>query len=179
MSLIKYIFSPIINIFFYFKFIIFFKKTNSMSYVILDIDNTIAKTWQAIHTLKKPSNYEALLPLNGTIKEIKLKHNNTPKIFISNRNITAYKATLKWLLKYNLINTNKDLLILTSYPYQKLKYIRYLASKYNKMIYYYDDLSYNHENGNVKFYSNLIKEIENMDINYFDYHHIKKINCDD
>jgi hypothetical protein len=163
----------------YFKIIFyFFLKKVVKSYVVVDIDNTLADTWHVLHTLKNVKSYELIPTLNGTIREIEKKYIGVPRIFLSNRNILTYSATLNWLTKNNLFDNKNDLLVLTSLPRQKLFYLKKLMSK-SLEIYYYDDLSYNHENGKVEFYSNIISEIKNMKIIYFDYHHINKLNAND
>lgn len=163
----------------YFKAIFnFFLKKEAKSYVVLDIDNTLADTWQVLHTLNNIKSYELIPTLNGTIREIEKNYIGVPRIFLSNRNILTYTATMNWLIKNNLFNNKKDILVLTSFPSQKIYYLKKLMLK-SIEIYYYDDLSYNHENGKVKFYNNIISEIKNMRIIYFDYYHINKLNSND
>ena len=47
----------------------------------------------------------------------------------------------------------------------KLPYLKKALHQTNKIT-YYDDLSYNHENGQVKFYNSLIDYIKKTPINY-------------
>jgi hypothetical protein len=163
----------------YFKTIFFFfLKSNVKTYLVVDIDNTLADTWQVLHTLKNVKSYEFIPTLNGTIGEIDKKYIGVPRIFLSNRNILTYFATMNWLTKNNLFDKKNDLLVLTSHPSQKLFYLKKLMLK-SLEIYYYDDLSYNHENGKIEFYNNIISEIRNMKIIYFDYYYIKKLNSND
>lgn len=163
----------------YFKTIFsFFLKKDVRSYVVIDIDNTLADTWRVLHTLKNIKSYELIPKLNGTIREIEKNYIGVPRIFLSNRNILTYSATKNWLSKNKLYDNKNDLLVLTTYPTEKLFYLKKLM--FNSLeIYYYDDLSYNHENGRVKFYNNIISEIKNMKIVYFDYYHINKLNTND
>ena len=57
----------------------------------------------------------------------------------------------------------------------KLPYLN-KALEYATRITYYDDLSYNHENGEVKFYSNVITELKKLRITYIGYQEINKVN---
>ena len=166
-------------IFNYFKLIFsFFIKRSNNSFVVIDIDNTIADTYKVLYMLTDIKSYEIIPILKGTIREIEKKYIGIPRIFLSNRNIFTYTVTRNWLLKYNLIDEKKDLLILTSFPEQKLYYLNLLVNK-NSLVNYYDDLSYNHENNKIEFYNHIISEIKNMDIKYFDYSYINNLNKND
>ena len=44
---------------------------------------------------------------------------------------------------------------------------------------YYDDLSYNHENNSVIYYKEVIKEVQKMGIDYYNYNEILNINQND
>ena len=145
---------------------------------MLDIDNTIAKTWQTLKLKNGIKFYYELDPLQGTLDEINNKFKDKSKLYITNRNIFTYFVTLNWLKKHNLFDGKKDLLILTNFPKNKLYYIDSLVHK-GKKVFYYDDLSYNHENGKVKFYSDVIFKVKNLDITYFDYDYINKLNSND
>jgi hypothetical protein len=123
-------------------------------------------------------SYEIIPTLKGTIREIEKKYVGIPRIFLSNRNIFTYTVTRNWLLKNNLIDDNKDLLILTCFPEQKLYFLNLLVNT-KALVIYYDDLSYNHENNKIQFYNHIISEIRNMDIKYFDYSHINNLNKND
>ena len=41
---------------------------------------------------------------------------------------------------------------------------------------YFDDLSYNHENGDVFLHTDVINKVKEIDLKYYDYHFLKKIN---
>jgi hypothetical protein len=153
------------------------RKTENV-FVVLDIDNTLAKTWQILKPKSGIKFYYELDPLQGTLDEIKSKYKNKSKVYISNRNPFTYFVTLNWLEKHNLFDRKNDLLILTNFPKNKLYYIDSLVRK-GKRVFYYDDLSYNHENGNVKFYSDVIIKVKKLDITYFDYEYINKLNSND
>ncbi|WP_439506868.1 hypothetical protein [Sediminibacterium sp.] len=173
----KLIFSFFSNLYFKLIFSSFIKR-NIKSYVVIDIDNTIADTWKVLYKLKGYKSYELIPTLNGTIREIKDKYDGMPKIFLSNRNIFTYSATSNWLLKHKLIDEGKDLLILTSFPEQKLYYLNKLVRN-NSEVFYYDDLSYNHENGKVEFYDHIITKVKKIDLKYFDYSYIVNLNSND
>jgi hypothetical protein len=166
--------SPIFKLNFYF----FKGRNNNSDLIVLDIDNTLADTWRELDKLSRLCNYGNLPTLPGTIHEIDAKYSGKPRIFLSNRNLLTFLTTRKWLMKNNLYNRSKDLLILTSSPEQKLYFLRKLDTN-NRTVFYYDDLSFNHENGEVKFYEKVIEQVKKMTIIYFDYNHILKLNSND
>ena len=59
-------------------------------------------------------------------------------------------------------------------PQSKLKFIKKLIKQKNE-IHYYDDLSYNHENGEIKLYFDVIEVVNNLPIKYFGLDYINKL----
>ena len=57
----------------------------------------------------------------------------------------------------------------------KVNFIKFLCDKGFK-IFFYDDMSYNHENNKVLFYENEIKILKKMSIKFFDYKFLKNYN---
>lgn len=174
----KLFISFFVNFFFEIKFVCYIKKKKDFIFLVIDIDNTVANTWQVLNTLKTINDYEKIPPLTGSISELKNKYKNIPRIYLSNRNIFTYRATTNWLLKYGLFDSRVDILILTAYPQHKLRYLKKLVAKKLK-VFYYDDLSYNHEFGNVFFYDKIIAEVKKLNINYFDNSYILNLNVYD
>ena len=174
-KVVKALYNPFIKFYFYSKLKSFIKTKKSTSYLVLDIDNTIADTWKNIENFKKNRKnfFSNLLPLVGTIQYVKEKYGHLPIIFLSNRNIIDYQVTKDWLQK-NGFNTPECLLILTNDPNDKLTYLKYLTNNY--AVTYFDDLTYNHENGKELYYHEVISEVKKMKIDYFDYEFILKLN---
>lgn len=143
-------------------------RTNSKIILLIDIDNTIADTWPTLNKTWK-SESERLLKLNPFQPVISnLLKNYSPKehqwVFLSSRNYFSHLVTINWLKKNNLPASWENVILVQS-PMEKIE----LINKYvkNKIV-YFDDLSYNHENGEMKFYE---KEIELIKINdYVEYH---------
>jgi hypothetical protein len=143
-------------------------RTNSKIILLIDIDNTLADTWPTLNKTWK-SESERLSKLNPFQSVIShLFKNYSPKVhqwvFLSSRNYFSHLVTINWLKKNNLPAGWKNVILVQS-PMEKID----LINKYvkNKIV-YFDDLSYNHENGDMKFYE---KEIELININdYVEYH---------
>jgi hypothetical protein len=174
-KIIKSVINPFIKYYFHFKLKSFVRKNESNFFLVLDIDNTIADSWKDLENYKKNRNqyFKNLKPLKGTIEHLKKKYSTYPIIFLSNRNIIDFKVTKYWLKKTGF-ETKKSLLILTNNPSDKLIYLKYLTDNFD--ITYFDDLSYNQENGEILFYNVVINEVNKMKINYFDYEYLNKLN---
>jgi hypothetical protein len=139
----------------------------------LDIDNTLADTWPSLNQ-NWHSEAERILnlrPLEPVIRHL-LENYSFEKyqwVFLSSRNYFNYCATFYWLRNNNLPATRKNI-ILVQNPMEKIE----LINKYVKRkVIYFDDLTYNHENGERKFYK---KEIELLKLNRnVEYHGIEEI----
>ena len=152
-------------------------KTSKKPILILDIDNTIADTWPTLNKKYKSEQDRviSIKPLIGTINYLKSKY-STDKyqwIYLSRRNYNIQLTTIKWLKKNDLF-ANVFNVIFVQKPIEKI----YLINKYVLQSFvYFDDLSYNHENGEVKFYVNEISSVNsNVLAKYYDYSHIINLN---
>lgn len=145
--------------------------------VLMDIDNTVADTWPCISVTYESYAHRLIsLPvfINMRNKIIAYDHAEIPIFFISARNRGSKLYTTQWLRSMEIPVENK-LVYIVYRPETKLWMLKLALSK-QKQIYYYDDLSYNHENGEVKYYQHLIKEIQKTKANYFDKQAIDTIN---
>lgn len=173
-AIIKALYNPLIKFFFINKLKIFSRKCETKQFLVLDIDNTIADTWKNLHDFKKGrfAYFRNLEPLEGTIKYIKENYGDLPVVFLSNRNIVDYDVTKKWLKKRSF--NAPQILILTNNPKDKLVYLKYLCERFG--VVYFDDLSYNHEKDKVLFYDEVIQEVKKLNVKYYDYNSILKLN---
>lgn len=148
---------------------------------VFDIDNTIAHTWYSFNASYFTSNKQRLLSLPIYIKmhrviDILYNNPNNLVVFLTARSLNDYKTTYKWLKGQGFPLGYSDLFIVNS-PKYKINIISSFK-KQKTNVYYIDDLSYNHENGEVKFYKKEIFEIENLTaknkhIKYYGYDHIE------
>lgn len=143
-------------------------SNTSKQILLLDIDNTLADTWPTINQSwnSESERLSKLNPLESVISH--LFKNYSPKeyqwVFLSSRSYFSHYVTICWL-KRNKMPAGWKNVILVQSPMEKID----LINKYvkNKIV-YFDDLSYNHENGEMKFYE---KQIELIKINnYVEYH---------
>ena len=143
--------------------------------LILDIDNTLAYTFESLVSEKNKSNEDRLSTLaakNNVISYIENKYPQYSKIFLSARSYRYYWITFKWL-KINRLNFNLFNILLVPKANDKLWFLN-LFSKTSSVV-YFDDLSYNHENGEVLYYQHVIENVKNIEIIYYGYKDILEI----
>lgn len=152
---------------------VFFNRGNKV--IVLDIDNTLADTYVSLKRKEKMSRRDRLLGLDkkkAVIDYINDSFTDYKVFFLSARSNRDFWVTIKWLrsVGYKISFMN---LVLVSRPKQKLRYLKILCKR-NHLI-YVDDLSYNHENGQVKFYTDVIEEVLHLNIKYIGYSDIELI----
>jgi len=147
--------------------------------VFIDIDNTIADTWPTLKNNSSENEVKRHLKLSvfpgmkNFINE-KFRNSDFQIYFISARKSNLFKITLTWLKRNDCFRDN-DRLILVSRPEKKLFYLKYVLKKKFDVI-YIDDLSYNHENNEIKFYDDIIAIVKKLNIQYIGFYEIYKIN---
>ena len=142
---------------------------------MLDIDNTLADTWPSLLSNNQSSikRHKNLKPLTPVIKHIQRHYpsNEYTWIYLTIRKYQLINITKNWLLKSDMqVNNN---VILVQSPKEKIELINHYIKSASL---YFDDLSYNQENGELKFYSKEIEAIrKNNLITYFGYQEIQNI----
>jgi hypothetical protein len=134
---------------------------NFQKVYVFDIDNTLTRS-----TLGKPLNFHTPDPRFSTInfaKELIQKGNLV--LFLSARSFRLYEITKLWLNKYGLKISKNQPLYLVNSPKEKIKFLKKLI-EWNEDVVFIDDLSYNYENGEVKYYLEEKKEILNLSLDY-------------
>lgn len=156
----------------YFRYLLRNLAENEVIYFI-DLDNTLINTYPYIKDIENigylnlPPNDSVLTLVNSIL------HQNSHVYILTARNWRIFKETRLWVHKY-LPMFNLRNLILVSSPFQKLWFFKYSLRKGIKII-VYDDLSYNHENGRVLFYDEIISHIYDLGICYFGYSYLEEI----
>lgn len=145
---------------------------------LFDIDNTIGDTYPTL-TNNYSSEKERLLaiPVFARMKNLLmllLKSRGRKVIFITSRSYLSWQTTHKWLVK-NGLNVNLSDIIIVSSPAQKIRFIPKILP-HNGRVTFIDDLSWNHEKGDVKFYSSEIELISGLPLRYIGYNTIKRFN---
>jgi FMN phosphatase YigB (HAD superfamily) len=135
---------------------------------VFDIDNTLADTWPS-YLKKHTSEKERLeqLPVFTSMRNFVVKcqqHSENRVVFLTHRSVLTFGITMNWLRKNKMNCTARDLVIVGS-PSDKIDFIYRLSSKYK--VRYIDDLSYNHEIGEIKYYSTIIDQVKKMPIRYY------------
>lgn len=137
-----------------------FKK---QSIYVFDIDNTIAFTYPSFD-IKYSSQMQrysclAIYPAmrNFALDLIQKGHR---LIYLSARPWYVFPATYQWLRSNGLIRSPNDLFIVPRVE-DKIPIISYLSDRFK--VIYIDDLSYNHERGEIKKYTRVIETVKTMD----------------
>lgn len=156
-----------------FKFVVYRKKR----IVIVDIDNTIANTWPTLKNNRRSffefKRYSNIEPLVASINYINnLKEENL--IFLSARPFYYWLTTKQWLNVNGFPSVCMNL-FLVSKAKVKLKFLKYILERKIEII-YFDDLSFNHENGEIQFYESEIDFVKRHNIQYFDFNFINSLN---
>lgn len=147
-------------------------KDNS-ELVIFDIDNTVANSWVTFQE-GHPSEADRLQSIKPFANMVGLVNDYHARgiriVFLSARPYSSYSLTHKWLTDYNF---RFDYLFLVPKAKDKLFFLRSLGSRRTT---YYDDLSYHHEHGEIKYYSAVINSVKQMhNIKYFGYEDILRL----
>ena len=156
-----------------------FSLSNRMIYFI-DIDNTIANTWYSYLYSGYRSENKRLISLAVFINMRKLilriisHHKSSKLFFISARSYKSYWITYKWLKSVN-IPVNIFSIIIVGSVIEKVDFLSLVTKRKNKIV-FIDDLSYNHENGMIKYYHRTIEKVKNLNVRYIGNECIKKIN---
>lgn len=168
---LKKLWYTIINFYKYLLFRIQFKPDQSTQhYYFIDIDNTIANTWPSLkHTYYKSETdrHQSLAIFIG-MRDYLLQINKDPKnviFYISARNSNLFQVTYNWLVSVGF-NLSEQQLLLVPFAHNKLQYIQFVKRQHPVSVTFIDDLSYNHENGNVLFYDKLLEEVKLLPISY-------------
>ena len=152
---------------------LFFKIKNKQKIYIFDLDNTLANTWISYNMnyrndKERLSSLAVFLGMKKLIEKTYLEGHYV--VVLTAREYWHYFITKKWLFENNISYNN---LTLVSHPSQKLELLKKLKIDYI----YFDDLTYNHENGELKFYTKIIHKISIMkNVKYYGYEEINKIN---
>ena len=161
----------------YFKtiasFIVWYYRGDNL--LILDIDNTLAHTFESLIHSKGEGHKERLLSLGvreGTLAFIEDNFDHYNKVFLTARSYRYYFITHKWL-KSNSISFNIFKLLMVPKASHKLWFLK-LFNDCNNIV-YIDDLSYNHENGEVLYYDEVINEVKQLNIDYYGFDSISKM----
>lgn len=149
------------------------RRIKNKNLVVFDIDNTIADTWPNLRKSEIDFSqvYKTVMLFPNMKKLIlELQNENFEIIFLSARHLGHYNTTKAWLLENSL--PSKYLFLVWKVE-QKLEYLNDWSKQNN--VFYLDDLSYNHEEGEIKYYESIIEKVRRFDLVYYDYSSILSI----
>lgn len=167
-------FSILSGLVFLFKFSITKLFLKKRKIVFVDIDNSIADTWPLLRN--GHADVSLLPPLDNSIAFLKENYNffQYDIVFLSHRDVRLFNDTHRWLLKNYDVSISSSMLYLVPYAEWKVFYYR-LANYFGLEIVVFDDLSRNHENGEIHFYHRIISEIKCLNIKYYNFDFIQSL----
>lgn len=148
------------------------------SLYIFDIDNTIGNTYPTLNQ-KFATDKERILSV-APFERMKnlvvaLQQSKSRKVlFMTSRSYLQWILTCDWLIQNHIPASLFDVIIVNS-PAEKIRLISSICPR-QKKITYIDDHSWNHENGQVKFYEPDKLAAENLPIRYIGYKTILRFN---
>jgi hypothetical protein len=151
---------------------------------VVDIDNTIADTWRTLtpqYRTKFASEQERILtipPLAGMKGRFDGLTPQTRVVFLSARTYWSAWVTKKWLAQHGFSKPD-SVMVLVEHPKDKVALLRKVLEKNRTPQYkitFFDDLSYNHENDDIRFYEPEIADIQRLPIQYVGYDKLLQIN---
>jgi hypothetical protein len=169
---------------------------NYDAFWVVDIDNTIADSWRAQtppYLAQFRSESDRIMSVQPFETMQQLFQNIPPRtrvIFLSARYYIRYFVTKKWLKKHGFWQSDSAL-VLVERMRDKAPLLAAVLSKFEENappqyskyfsdfpITFYDDLSYNHEKGQVLFYEEVIEAVKKMPIKYIGYEELLKMQSD-
>lgn len=176
-KIIRNLLAIITRFFFWTKYCLYLKKVaiSNGELIVFDLDNTLANTFPYIRNGNIKKTYINLPAHKGMVKILEecIKLNKSV-IIISAREYRHYFITKSWV-KQKVKSKKQIPVFLVPKAIDKLPYLIKAGKEINHIT-YYDDLSYNHENGEVKFYRDVIEKVRQMSIKYIGYEEIISIN---
>jgi len=164
----KYLYATFFKLF----FLLFLRTSNRKNDIyIFVIDNTISDTWPELLTSSKKIAFHNAKPFERVINLIEnLYESDKVVFFLSARNYNYFGLTKKWLIKNKIYRDN---VFLVDNVDEKFWYLN-KCKKFK--IYYFDDLSFNHERGDVKYYDQFIEKIAKLsNLKFYDHEKLKSI----
>lgn len=145
-------------------------RTAGRPLVVLDIDNTLADSWPSF-LRSWPGERERLasltvLPGVKTVAHDEPVEAGAAVAFVSYRNVWDWPVTFAWLRRNGFAVRWWNLILVNS-PEEKLRHLRRWVP--GRAVTYWDDLSYGHESGEVRFHADVIAEVERLDLRYHGY----------
>jgi hypothetical protein len=155
---------------------------------VVDIDNTIADSWKKLtpqYRTQFSSMSDGFMSIEPFESMQRLLQNAPPRtriVFLTARQYIRYFVTKRWLVKHGFWQTD-SVLVLVEHMRDKAPLLAGVLDDYfekktppqytndlrHHPITFFDDLSYNHEKGEVLFYNDVIDTVQKMPIKYIGY----------
>lgn len=176
---------------------------------VVDIDNTIADSWKKMtpqykeHFRSVSNRMMSFEPFEAMQQLLKDTPPRTRIVFLTARQYIRYFVTKRWLRKHGFLQADSVIVLVERMKdkapllegvvknyFDKKTPPQYLSDYAHKTsitpsksthypVIYFDDLSYNHENGEVLYYEDVIAAVQKMPIRYIGYDELLKMQSSD
>lgn len=160
------------------RFIFLAWRHREKTIYVFDLDNTLGNTYPTLinrnfNELERLKNIEPFERMCRLANSIAQSPSRTVFVLTA-RQYSTQQVTEKWIENAGIAISAAHIFIVLS-PMQKV-WLLHVASFYCKRIVFIDDMSFNHENGVVKFYEKAINALPKR-VKYIGYATIKKFNA--
>lgn len=162
MKRLKRIVEKVIGLIYHFSvFIIVSWKNRNKSIYIFDLDNTLGDTFPTLVN-RNPNEIERLKHIKPFARVCSLAkniaHSPSRVVFVlTARQFSTRQVTIEWVKQAGILIPENQIFLVLS-PMQKVWLLR-VAIHFCKRITFIDDMSFNHEKGEVKYYQDAIKNV--------------------
>ncbi|MBK8658834.1 MAG: hypothetical protein IPN22_08170 [Bacteroidetes bacterium] len=176
-AVLRSVFNTFCALFFKSLFRMHVARLSGRTLYVFDIDNTIGHTYPTLlrdYTSEKARMLS--IPVFPRMKNLlcSLHHSKSRKVvFLTSRSYTLWSTTHDWLELNNIPGSLIDVILVSS-PAEKVKLLTTSASKVR--IVYIDDLSWNQERGELKWYDSELEAVKKLPITYIGYKTILRFN---
>jgi hypothetical protein len=144
---------------------------------VFDVDNTIADTHPTLlQTYGSETERILSIPSFSRMRNLLialLQSKSRKVIFMTSRSYLQWTVTHRWLMQQSISASLFEVIIVSS-PAEKIQLLTDAALE--RRIVYIDDLSWNHERGEVKFYETELEAVKKLPVRYIGYKTILRFN---
>ncbi len=177
MKRLKRIIEKITGLIYHFSlFIIVSWKNRNKSIYIFDLDNTLGDTFPTLIN-RNPDELERLKSIEPFARICSLandiSNSKSRTVFVlTARQFNTRKVTVEWVKKAGISIPESQIFLVLS-PMQKVWLLKVIMLYCSKRITFIDDMSFNHEKGEVIFYTDVIENLPS-NVQYIGYNTILK-----
>ena len=170
------IFNWVCHCFFATLFVFKSKLSKHQSLYVFDLDNTLGDTYPTlIKTYSSEKERLLSIPVFPKLKRVVQMLMQSPSrqvVFLTARSYKVWFTTQQWL-QQNGIDASLCNIVIVQKPMDKIELLQKILPR-NKTVYLIDDMTWNHEKGDMKFYETEIQLLSKLPVRYIGYQTIHR-----